>query len=65
MGLYDILLALTWVKKYIHNFGGDSLKVTLAGQSAGGAAVTTLLDSPLATGLFHKIIAASGELLLY
>lgn len=61
IGLYDQILALEFVKKYITHFGGDNNRITIAGQSAGGAAVTYLLDSPMASGLFHRIIASSGE----
>nr|CAD7404580.1 unnamed protein product [Timema poppensis] len=46
VGLLDILLALHWVKDHIHLFGGDPSKVTILGQSAGGAAVTLLMVSP-------------------
>ncbi|GKZ35877.1 hypothetical protein AbraIFM66950_006677 [Aspergillus brasiliensis] len=38
-GLYDQRLALEWVKKYIGLFGGDSDRVTIMGESAGGASV--------------------------
>ncbi len=35
----------------------------LSSQSAGGVAVTQLMASPMAQGLFHKAIAASGSAL--
>jgi para-nitrobenzyl esterase len=59
-GLMDVLAALNWVKSNIRSFGGDPRKVTLAGQSAGGAAVYELMSSPLAVGLFSKAVIESG-----
>jgi carboxylesterase type B len=35
-GLYDQELALQWVQKYVHLFGGDKDRVTIVGESAGG-----------------------------
>jgi carboxylesterase type B len=61
-GMYDMVAALQWVQKHISHFGGDPTRVTIAGQSAGGASVSWLLDSPLAKGLFRNAIAFSGEL---
>jgi carboxylesterase type B len=61
MGLYDQILALEWIQKYIKYFGGNPQQITIAGQSAGGAAVTYLLDSPMAKGLFHGVITSSGD----
>jgi para-nitrobenzyl esterase len=59
-GLMDVLAALKWVQTNIKAFGGDPRKVTLAGQSAGGAAVYDLMSSPMAAGLFSKAIVESG-----
>jgi para-nitrobenzyl esterase len=59
-GLLDQVAALEWVRRNIDRFGGDSTRVTVFGQSAGGYAVGALLASPLARGLFHRAILQSG-----
>jgi carboxylesterase type B len=38
-GLLDMNFALQWVQKYASKFGGDSGRVTIAGESSGGASV--------------------------
>jgi para-nitrobenzyl esterase len=58
--LMDAVAALQWVQHNAAAFGGDPSNVTLAGQSAGGVAVTYLLSVPAAKGLFHKAIIESG-----
>jgi para-nitrobenzyl esterase len=64
-GTLDLIKALVWVKDNIQAFGGDPANVTIAGESAGGANVVSLLASPSAKGLFHKAIASSAVLLPY
>lgn len=59
-GVLDWLLALEWVRDNISAFGGDPDAVTIAGQSAGGGAVLTLLTLPRAAGLFRRVISLSG-----
>lgn len=60
-GLLDQNLALKWVQQFINAFGGDSSKVTIFGQSAGGASVSFHVISPLSKGLFHAGIQMSGN----
>ncbi len=62
-GLRDLIAGLEWVRDNIGAFGGDPSRVTIAGQSAGGSAVMALLVSPLASGLFSKVIAHSAAAL--
>ncbi|MEO6388110.1 MAG: carboxylesterase family protein [Croceibacterium sp.] len=60
-GLLDIVKGLEWVRDNVGNFGGDPANVTIMGHSAGAMAVSNLLASPLAKGLFAKAIAESGS----
>jgi para-nitrobenzyl esterase len=59
-GALDWILALEWVRDNIAAFGGDPARVTIAGQSAGGGAVMTLLTMPRARGLFAGAAALSA-----
>ncbi len=59
-GLLDLIAALRWIRNNIKQFGGDPKRVTIAGVSAGGMMVQSLMVSPKAKGLFAAAIAQSG-----
>lgn len=58
-GLRDQIAALQWVRQEIGAFGGDSDNITLFGESAGAKSVECLMASPMAKGLFARVILES------
>uniref|UniRef100_A0A914WTU6 Carboxylesterase type B domain-containing protein n=1 Tax=Plectus sambesii TaxID=2011161 RepID=A0A914WTU6_9BILA len=61
LGLWDQTFALRWVNENIAAFNGDNSKVTVFGQSAGGASVDLLSISPHSRDLFHQVIPMAGN----
>ena len=57
--LLDAIAVLKWVQSNAAKFGGDPANVTLYSESAGAGLSSVLLASPLATGLFHKLVIES------
>ena len=53
-GLLDQRAAFAWVRDHIAAFGGDPLRITIAGSSAGGLSVGLHLVSPGSAGLFDR-----------
>eukprot|EP00939_MAST-03C_sp_MAST-3C-sp1_P001791 g1791.t1 len=62
-GLADIILALRWTRENVRSFGGDPLRITVFGESAGGCATCTLALSSASAGLFRNAIVESGPCL--
>ncbi|KAJ7727778.1 extracellular triacylglycerol lipase precursor [Mycena metata] len=59
-GLRDQLTALQWIQDHVASFGGSKSKVTLFGESAGSAAVSTLFLNPNLAKLVWAGIFESG-----
>ncbi len=59
-GLMDQIKALQWIHNNISFFGGDTSKIMVFGQSAGGLDIGDLLLSPMASGLFQRACIESA-----
>jgi para-nitrobenzyl esterase len=61
LAILDLIAALRWVAHNISAVGGDPARVMIFGESAGALNTCVLLGSPLARGLFSRVLMESGE----
>jgi para-nitrobenzyl esterase len=61
-GIMDVQAALRWVQRNAAAFGGDPMRVTLGGQSAGATDTGANVIAPSSAGLFHRAIFQSSPL---
>ena len=59
-GIRDLIAALEWVRENVSSFGGDPMRVTIGGESAGAKLTDILLGTPSAKALFSQAISESG-----
>ncbi|CAD5223910.1 unnamed protein product [Bursaphelenchus okinawaensis] len=60
-GFWDQVVALQFIRDNISKFGGDPARITVFGQSAGGAATDLLSVSPVSRNLFQRKICMAGS----
>ncbi|WP_159618357.1 carboxylesterase/lipase family protein [Ruania rhizosphaerae] len=60
LALHDVMLALSWIHANATALGADDQRVTIMGQSSGGAVVDALLSTETAGSLFRGVIAQSS-----
>lgn len=59
-GISDHIVAMKWIHENIRAFGGDPERVTIAGESAGGISVVTMMAIPELRGTFQQAISSSA-----
>ncbi|NND81769.1 MAG: carboxylesterase family protein [Gammaproteobacteria bacterium] len=59
-GLLDQIAALRWIQQHARQLGGDPDNITVSGESSGASNIAYLLASPLARGLFQKVVHQSA-----
>ena len=59
-GLWDQQMAIRWVHDNIEYFGGDTMNITIFGESAGATSVVYQAFYEGNKGLFRRVIAESG-----
>ncbi|KAL2742065.1 liver carboxylesterase 2-like [Vespula maculifrons] len=62
-GLFDMILAVNWIKDYIEFFGGNPRKIIAFGHGTGASSALILSLSKLSSGMFNGVIAMSGSIL--
>ncbi|KAJ9601634.1 hypothetical protein L9F63_000242 [Diploptera punctata] len=62
-GMFDMSLALQWIKDYIKFFGGNPNKITVFGQGTGASSAILLSLSQITQGFLSGVMAMSGSAL--
>lgn len=62
-GMFDMILAIDWVKDYIHFFGGNPKKIIAFGHGTGASSAMMLSLSKFFSDSFSGLIAMSGSIL--
>ncbi|XP_014481902.1 PREDICTED: liver carboxylesterase 1-like [Dinoponera quadriceps] len=62
-GMFDMILAVDWVKDYIRFFGGNPNKTVAFGHGTGASSATMLSLSKFCKNSFSGLIAMSGSIL--